>query len=257
MLLGCGDEQVERRKAAQAGLNETHATIMDTSANKLLKALNRLSHACGTGAPAFLTALSLALAGCSVLQPGTTARLIPPSRAGTEGAHEQAPVTVQPEAPSKPAQPVPQPTPATISEIRETKPPPATVSKGAEKLVAPNTPLVVRARERTPPPAEPSAPKAPTAEVSGTVTDAPVQALVFRGPPPQAPSSRTGMKVLVWFGLAFGGAALAVVGRVWLVRRAKPAGPADAKKDELKMPPELLFKEPLNLPQEVVMAEKP
>jgi hypothetical protein len=64
------------------------------------------------------------------------------------------------------------------------------------------------------------------------------------------------MKVLVWFGLGLGGAALAVAGRVWRVRHAKPAGPADAKKDELKMPSELLFKEPLNLPPEAMAAEK-
>jgi hypothetical protein len=89
------------------------------------------------------------------------------------------------------------------------------------------------------------------------VADAPVEALVFRGPPPQARSSRTGIKVWVWCGLAFGGIALAVAGRIWVARRAKPAEAADAKQDELKMPSELFFKEPMVLPQETVIAEKP
>ena len=67
------------------------------------------------------------------------------------------------------------------------------------------------------------------------------------------------MKVLMWLGLGLGlgGAALAVLARFYPIRRAKPAGPAEAKKDELKMPSELLLKEPLNLPQETVLAEKP
>lgn len=236
---------------------------MDTSANEHLKALNRVFHTYRRpGMSAFLIALWLALAGCSVPQPGPSARLIPPPRANTESAHELVPASEPPAAPPKPAQSVPKssqlvtetkPPPAPIGQTRPT---PATASKGAEKLVAPNLVAPVRASEKTTLPAEPSAPIVPTAEVSAAVTDAPVQALVFRGPPPEAPSSRIGMKVLVWFGLAFGVAVLAIVGRVWVIRRAKPVDAADAKKDKLKMPSELLFKEPLNLPQEAVAAEK-
>jgi hypothetical protein len=66
------------------------------------------------------------------------------------------------------------------------------------------------------------------------------------------------MKVLAWFGLGLGGAALAVVARLYVIRRAKPVVLlSNAGKDELKMPPELLLKEPLNPPRETVLAEKP
>jgi len=264
MLWGCCDEQVERRKAAQTGLNKTDATIMDMSANEPLTALNRLCHACRrSGLSGLLIALSLAVAGCTVRQPGPTARLIPPPRANTKSAREQAAAPEPPPAPSKPVQPVPRssqsvteikPLPAPISQ---TRPAPATASKGAEKLVASNTPMVVRVSKRTTLPTGTSAPIAPTAEVSATVADAPLQALIFRGPPPQARTSRAGIKWLVWFGLGLGGAALAFAVRVWVVRRAESASPADAKEDELKMPAELLFKDSLNLPQEAVAAENP
>jgi hypothetical protein len=60
----------------------------------------------------------------------------------------------------------------------------------------------------------------------------------------------------VCLGLGLGGAALAVLARLNAIRRAKSAGLSNADKDELKMPPELFLKEPLNLPQETVMAEK-
>jgi hypothetical protein len=56
--------------------------------------------------------------------------------------------------------------------------------------------------------------------------------------------------------LGLGGATLAVLARFYAIRRAKPADVSDASKDELKMPPELLLKEPMNLPQEAVMAEE-
>ena len=49
---------------------------------------------------------------------------------------------------------------------------------------------------------------------------------------------------------------MAVLARLYLVRRVKPAELAAAGKEELKMPEELLFKEPMNLPQEPVLAEK-
>ena len=218
---------------------------------------------------AILIALSLTLTGCGLLQPGTTASPTPPARANTEGAHELASATKQPEAPSSPAQPAPQP----ARVVSETRPPPVTVSKGAEKLLAPNAPAPVRASERTTLPAQPSdpvrvserttlrtelsAPKVPVAEDSGSVTGAPVQELVFRGPPPQARPRRAGMKGLIWFGLVLGGAALAVLARVYVIRRAKPAELSAGGKDELKMPSELFLKDPLNLPPETVLAEKP
>ena len=202
---------------------------------------------------AILIALSLCSAGCGGLQPVTTTRLIPPPRDDTKGAYELVSATKSPEAPSKPAQPAPQP----AQRISETRPPPATASKGAEKLVAPNVPAPVHASERITLPPGASAPKVPIAEDSVTVTDTPVQALVFRGPPPQAQPSRA-MKVLAWFGLGLGGAALAVVARLYVIRRAKPVVLlSNAGKDELKMPPELLLKEPLNPPRETVLAEKP
>ena len=200
---------------------------------------------------ALLLALSLSLVGCAVSRSTTTTRLIPPARAGAEGAQELASAAKQPEAPSAPVQPAPQP----AQRVSETKPPPASASKGAEKLATPSTPAVVRASERTTLPAQPSVPKAPVAVVSGTVTDAPVQALVFRGPPPEARSPRSGIKWWVWLGL--GGAALAIVAWFSAIRRAKSADLPNTGKDDLKMPPELLFKEPLNLPQEIVLAEEP
>jgi hypothetical protein len=59
----------------------------------------------------------------------------------------------------------------------------------------------------------------------------------------------------VWLGL--GGAALAIVAWFSAICRAKSADLPNTGKDDLKMPPELLFKEPLNLPQEIVLAEEP
>ena len=278
MLLGCCGENGGRRNVAQAGLNKTHATIMDMSAKESLQCPNGVPHTRGAGAPAccrrsgspraavvtaILIAFSLSFAGCGIPQAGTTARLIPPPRAGTPGAPELASTPNQPEAPAIPAPPVPQqvprvnetkPRPAAIGESR---PAPATASRGAEKLVALGAPAVVLARERSTIPAEPSVPKAPVAEVSGTVTDAPAQALVFRGPPPEAQPSRVGIRWWVWLGLGLGGAALAVLARLYVIRRAKPPVPAEAGNGKPTPVPGLFFKEPLNLPQAAVMAEKP
>ena len=92
--------------------------------------------------------------------------------------------------------------------------------------------------------------QSPNAEASVTVTSAPVQSLIIRGSPPQAQSSWTGLKMLVALGLGLGVAALAVLGRLYMVRRAKPTELAATGKEELKMPRELLMKEPLNLPPE-------
>ena len=58
-------------------------------------------------------------------------------------------------------------------------------------------------------------------------------------------------------GLVLGVAAVAIPARLYIVRRAKPAAPSNAKKEELEMPKELLFKEPVSLSQEAVATEKP
>ena len=208
--------------------------------------------------------LLLFLAGCAHLEPEPPAktRLISPADTGT--AHELSLPTKPPEAPSKPAPPVPQPAqrssetkPRLVQHISETKPPPATASKGAEKLIVPNAPVLVHAREKTTLPAEPPVPKAPIAEVSNSVTSAPVQALILRGPPPEARHRLAGIKVLMGLGLVLGVAAVAIPARLYIVRRAKPAAPSNAKKEELEMPKELLFKEPVSLSQEAVATEKP
>ena len=254
---------------------------MDMSAIKRLKALSRISHFRGAGAttccrlrpfgprkPAkcrcsgspratvpnalLIAALSLSLAGCSFLQPGATVRTTPPPQTDTKGAQELASAPKQPEAPSKPVPPTPQ----QPRRISDTKPPSATVSRGAEKLAATSTPLTVRARERTTVEADPVAPQAPITAGAGTVTDAPVAELIFKGPPHPPPPRVGAKKVLVWFGLGLGVAVLAILARLYLIRRAKPPAVPDPKKDDLKMPKELLFKEPLNLPQEAVATEK-
>ena len=273
LLLESCDEPPGQRDGLRTGVNQTQITIIEVSANELLKALSRVLHTRRAGAPAcsrlarsewpkpatcrrsgsgraavpkaILLALSLSLAGCAVSRPTTTTRLIPPARAETEVAHELPSATKQPEPPSTPAQPAPQP----AQRVSETRPPPATASKSAEKPATPSTPAVVRASVRTALPIVPSVPRTPITVVSGTVTDAPVQALVFSGPPPEARALRSGIKWWVWLGLGLVGAALAVVAWFYAIRRAKSANLAGAGKDELKMPPELLFKEPLNLPQ--------
>ena len=242
------------------------------SANDLLQALNDAGTKPAVETPAFgspragiagaiLIAVSLFLTGCDTSRPVSTTRLISPARVTAESAQEPAPTLKEPEAPTKPAQPAPQP----VQHISETKPPPALIvsqaspapatgSKGAEKLVALITPVPVRASEK--PAAEPSIPKAPITEVSGTVTDAPIQALILKGPPPEARTLRPGIKALMWLGLGLVVAALAVVARLYMIRRAKPADFPKAAKEELKPAEGLLFKEPLNLPQAPVLAEK-
>jgi hypothetical protein len=64
------------------------------------------------------------------------------------------------------------------------------------------------------------------------------------------------MKALAWLGLVLGGAALAFLAHLFVIRRAKPPGDSAASKDDLKMPPELLFKEPLTALQEPAAAEE-
>jgi hypothetical protein len=65
------------------------------------------------------------------------------------------------------------------------------------------------------------------------------------------------MKALAWLGMGLGGVVLLVLARLCVVRRAKRPGVSAASKDDLEMPPELLFKEPLTALQEPVAAEKP
>jgi hypothetical protein len=225
---------------------------MDMSATELLKALNRVSNTRAGTLNAILVALSLAVAGCGGLPPTTTAKTAPRPQADTTGTQGQALTTKQPEAPSRSAQPVPQHS----QRASETKPPPATASRGAQKLVAPSAPIPVRARERTALLASQPASKAPIAEDHGTATGDPVSALVFKGPPPQAKPQRSGMKGLMWLGLGLGVATLAVLVRLYIIRHTIPADFSADAKDQFKMPRELGFKEPMNLPQEPVMAER-
>ena len=241
------------------------------SANDLLQALNDAGTKPAVETPAFgspragiagaiLIAVSLFLTGCDTSRPVSNTRLISPARVATESAQEPASTINEPEAPAKPAQPAPQP----VQHISETKPPPALIvsqarpapatgSKGAEKLVALITPVPVHTSEK--PAAEPSAPKAPITEVSGTVTDAPVQSLILKGPPPEAQTLRPGIKALMGLGLVV--AALAVVARLCIIRRGKPADFPKAAKEELKPAEGLFFKESLNLPQAPALADKP
>jgi len=59
-----------------------------------------------------------------------------------------------------------------------------------------------------------------------------------------------GKKALLWFGLVLAGGVLVVAVRLYLVRRVSPAELAALGKDDLKMPREMGFKDPINLPQE-------
>jgi len=198
------------------------------------------------------TALSLFLAGCSVLQPATPVRNTPLPPPQTRVAQEAAPVTKPPEAPAKSAQPAPRP----AQQVKETRPQPATASKGAEALVAPKMPAPVRVSEGTTIPAPPPAPKPLIVEDSGTVTGAVVKELIFRGPPRPPQSRMPGMKTLLWIGLGLGVAVLAAVACVCVVRRGKSSEAPDESQEESLPMPGLLFKEPTNLPQEAPVAEK-
>jgi hypothetical protein len=212
----------------------------------------------------FLAALSLWLADCGGLPSSTTAKITPLAPANTRVAHDSAPATKPPAAPSKPAPPVPQ----NSQRISETKPPPATATRGAERLVAATTkgpeklmaasvPVPVRASESTTLPAPPPDPKPPVTQDSGVSVSPPVTEIVFKGPPHEDPQPRTGMKALAWLGTGLGGVVLLVLARLCVVRFAKRPGVSAASKDDLEMPPELLFKEPLTALQEPVAAEKP
>jgi len=129
------------------------------------------------------------------------------------------------------------------------------LTKGAEKLVAPKQPFLVRAREKSPALPESAPPNTQSVEGAGAVTDAPVEALIVRGPPPQPPPPRRlVLKALLGLGLGLLGAAVAVAARLYLIRRAKGTeGPAPVK-DELKMPREMGFKDPINAPEAPALA---
>ena len=221
------------------------------SATELLRALKRAVPAREAG----LIALSLSLAGCNVGQPGTMSRATPPPQTETKGAQELVAPSKAPEAPPKPAPPAPPP----VQRVSTPAPPPAIVSKSAEKAAAPTPPAPARISQKSTRLPEPSVSKAPpTADTSGAVTSAPVEALILRGPPPQPRSSlRAGVKALLWLGFGLGAAALAVLTRLYLIRRAAlTAGPGPSS-EELRMPRELGIKEPLDLPQEPALAEEP
>jgi hypothetical protein len=221
--------------------------MMDMSATELWKTLK-------PGVGAILTALCLSVAGCSVPQPAATARTTPLPHADPKAAGQPAAPPQPAEAPPK----TPAPAPQHVQRLAQPVPPPAVPAKGAEKLVAPKQPLLVRARERTPAPPEPSVSNANVAEISGTTTNAPVEALIVRGPPHQAPPPRwTVLKVLLWLGLGLAGAGVVVAARLYLIRRAKGTEDPAPVKEELKMPRGMGFKEPINAPQAPALAEEP
>jgi hypothetical protein len=206
------------------------------SATELLRARGRILRP-----GARLLIFCLFLAGCGVRQPTTTVRTTPPPKTGMKSRQVVVPATGPSEPPAKPSQPAPQPSP----RLSETRPPPATTSKGAQKLMAWLPAVPVRARERTSPPVKPPVPQTSIKEDSGTVTGAVVQELVIKGPPPQLRPPRSGTKAFLWLGSGLGLAALAVLARVCVIRRTKPAGSSEGGKDDLRMPRELGFKEPV------------
>ena len=209
-----------------------------------------------------IAALSFCLTGCDILQSAPVARTAAPPPAETKGAQQLAATTKPPEAPAQPAPPAP----AQPQSISKPEQPPVTATKGperlvvtttrgAERLVAPSAPVAVRAREKTTIPAESSTASAPMVETSGVVTGAEVNALIIKGPPHQARPRRVGMKLLLWFGLGLGVVALGVLARLYIVRHAKPLAIPDDAIEESLPTPGLLFKEPVDLPQEPVTSE--
>ena len=95
--------------------------------------------------------------------------------------------------------------------------------------------------------------------MTGTATPARgvVKELVFKGPARQVHPRRTGWNGLVWLALGLGGVALAVLPRLIASRRARKSPDLpEAGKEEPKFPPELILREPKNLPRETVMADK-
>jgi hypothetical protein len=64
-------------------------------------------------------------------------------------------------------------------------------------------------------------------------------------------------KALKWLGLGLGFAALALLARLYLVRRTEPSLAFAANSDELRMPRELGFKESVMARQEPMATDNP
>ena len=200
-----------------------------------------------------IAVLWLSFTGCSYTRPGTATATALRSGASSTSGQNLAPVMKQPETYPRSAQAPPEPP----RRVSQTKASPATGSKGAEKLVSPNMPASVRASERAVSPAELAVQRAPTANDTNAMAGAGVKELVFKGPPRPARSRRAGARGFVWFGLILCGAMLAGVAWCYYARRhGKSIDAYDASRDEIVTPPELVLREPTDLPREPVMAEK-
>jgi len=210
-----------------------------------------------------IAALSLLLAGCGGLRSGSKPQTTPPASSATRSTPDPTPAARPAESSSKATQARPR----TIQTASDSRPQPAPPARGAEGLVALSTKgpqnvqaasagAPARASEKTPPPADPPDLKPPTKQSTGALTNPSVNELVVKGPPRQAPQPRDGMKALAWLGVVLGGAALAVLTRLFVLRRAKPLAASSAGKDDLQMPPELRLKESVLAPEEPAAAEK-
>ena len=221
---------------------------MDMSAQPPLTVLHRT----GVRSITVLAWLCLALAGCTIVPPqSSTQSSVQPQQAPVPVPHSPpAPQPPPPKADARPIAPPPQPQPVSLARqpTSPPAPPPAVYSKGAEKLLAPIRPLTVRAREQPPASIEPTVTTESTNSPSTTV-QASTEALIVKGPPPGSRAQSSKTKLLWCFGLLFAAAAGAIVVRLKLRRAAGAAeGPAVAEGD-LKMPRDMGFKEPLDLPQ--------
>jgi hypothetical protein len=124
--------------------------------------------------------------------------------------------------------------------------------------VAPSVPAVVRSREELSSPPSQPAPGAPIAATSGTATGVVVRELIFKGTPPPIQSRWSGRKLGLWLGLGLGVVAGAVLVCLYAIRHAAESRDAfAARKEDLRMPSELLFKEPMNLSQGDARVKEP
>ena len=247
--------------------------IMDMSAATHLKALNRVFHAREAGAPEFcrlqlgtrrypvkgrrsgspggtayrallLTALSLLFAGCATSRADKTARssLSSPAQSSSSSVGISVPKQAEP-----PTRSVPLPSLPPQYEAEQALPL-ATATNGAKSFLVSSVPVPVRAREKVPVKAEAFRPDAPIVASSGAITDAPVRELIIKGTALEPHARFSIKKLMMWVGLGFGVAALAVVTRLCLIRRATPITLPDARKDDLITAPGLLLKESVTLP---------
>lgn len=201
-----------------------------------------------------LGALSFLLCGCSVLQPAPEVKATPPPPVQPTRGPDVAAASKPPAAPTKPPPPAPQP----AKPPSQTRPLPATASRGAEKLAAPSPPAVARPSEPVATPRQPAAPQPLITTDPDSPSNIPVNALIVRGPPRQPHSRHAGLQALLWLALGLSVAASVVLARLYIIRRAKPAELPPANKEvELEMPPELIMREPINLPQAAIAAEEP